>query len=224
MATPNVAFREDDVLKALNALRVERGDFEDAARAAEWVRDSGHPMDAPGFSGISAYNMRIRRLGIRLHPRDYVRVNHGGVPFVYNEKLKVAITTARGNEDVANPHRHPKTVFPKGGVAITLAGQNRREQQDLDGFVYSGEIKPTTISLPDDVAAYYFLVDRRAGSVFAELSQLVRMDKKGYGVEWRPRIILGSFVIGEPSVENNNSNNDDDSDGSIDIDVRPRGD
>jgi hypothetical protein len=215
----SVAFREDDVLRALNALKVQRADLEDPARYAEWARDSGHPMDAPGFSGYSAYNMRMRRLGIRLHPRGYVRVNHTGVPFVYNEKLKVAITTSRGNEDVANPHRQPKTLFPKGGVAITLAGRNRREQPDLDGFVYTGEIKPTAISLPDDVATYYLLVDRRGLNIFAELSELIRIDERGFGVEWRPRIILGSFAVGEPSIEDDSDNGDE----SIDIDVSPRG-
>jgi hypothetical protein len=178
----NVAVREDEVLRSLNALNALREDFEDAARYAEWARASCHPMDAPSHAGHEAWNMRIRRLGIRMQPRGYRRVDHRGVPFVYNAELKVAITTSQGNEDTANPNRQPKTLFPKGGVAITVAGRNRREQPDLDGFVYTGKVIPTTISLPDDVSVYYLLVDRRATNIYAELSQPIRIDDAG--TEW----------------------------------------
>jgi hypothetical protein len=219
MWKPNVAVREDEVLRSLNALSITRADVEDAARNAEWARASDHPMAVPGHAGYEAYNMRMIRLGIRLQPRGYRRANHRGVAFVYNAELRVAITTSRGNEDTANPNRQPKTLMPKGGVAITLAGRNRREQPDLAGFVYTGKIAPTRISLPEDVAVYCLLVDRRATNIHAELSELIRLDDAGYGVEWNPRIILGSFAVGEPSLDD-----DDDSDGgSVNIDVSPRG-
>jgi hypothetical protein len=220
MWKPNVVVREDEVLTSLSALRTERADFEDAARYGEWARASAHPMDAPGHGGHDAWNMRIRRLGIRLQSHGYRRVDHRGVPFVYNADLKIAITTASGNEDTANPARHPKTLFPKGGVAITLAARNRREQPDLDGFVYTGRTEPTPVSLPVDVCTFYMLVDRRGGSIFVELSEPVRIDNAGYVVEWNPRIILGSFPVGEPA----DINDEDDDDGSsTEVEVSPRG-
>jgi hypothetical protein len=215
----NVAVREDEVLRALRGLNIEQADLVDAARYAEWEKASGHPMDVPGHGGHNAWNMRIRILGLRLLSRGYVRVDRRGASFVYNEKLNVAITTAMGNEDTANPDRYPKTLFPKGGVCITLAGRNRSEQPDLDGFVYTGKIKPMPISLPDDVATYYLLVDRRGPNIYAELSEPIRIDEKGFGVEWNPRIILGAFALGERPTDDGD---EDDDNGLVDIELRPR--
>lgn len=211
MGRPNIAVREDEVLMMLAALNVDRAILEDVARSGEWARNSAHPFDTVTHPGESAHNMRIRRLGILLQPRGYVRVNHRGAAFVYHEELRVAITTSTGDENTANPsaHHHPRTRSPKGGVTITVAAQNRSEQPDLDGFVYTGEIKPTPIAMPDDVEVFHFVVNPDGENISTELSAPVRMDSAAHIVEWRPRIILGTFAIGEPGDTNDDGDGDD---------------
>ena len=222
---PAVAVREDDVVRSLAEVGVEREVLFEAARRGVWAKAACHPMDANTYKNLADWNGRIRHLSEVYAGKRWRRVEDHNVPFIVSSDGLVAITTARGNEDTGNPNRHPRTLFRKGAVALTVARQNRTAllsvQPDLGFFPYKGTLGPVALtSVPLDASIYYLLVDRRGSSLIAELSQPIRIDDANFAVEWRPRIILGSFPIGEPMPTQYDDTDDDDD--SVDIPVTPR--
>jgi hypothetical protein len=211
-----VAVHEEEVTLALRDLNLEREDLVDSVRYGEWARSACHPYDPPSFPGMSRWAFTMRRLRGILVPRGWRPVNDHGVPFALSPDGKTAITTARGNELTAHPTRAPRTLFAKGAVAIALARQNRVQfSLQAPGFEPHGPAMMTVI--PDDASTYYLLVNRREGRLHAELSVPIEIDKSGFAVSWKPRILLGSFTIGEPSIDVDVQDDD-----PIEIDVTPR--
>lgn len=209
-----LAVRDEDVLPALAALHVTKGEFEDSIRTGEWARRSCHPYDAPTFPGMSAHSFRLRRLGLLWCPRGWTRVNEHSMGFLLSPDKKIAITTCRGNEDTANPSRQPTTRFKKGGIAFALIRQNCVQLEfAAPGFGDMIRLK----RLPTDATVYYLLVDRRDGYVYSELSVPVRT-VGGFPVEWIPRIILGRTHVGPTPILDEDVDEGDD----LDIDVQPK--
>jgi hypothetical protein len=122
-----LAVQEDEVLVALAEVGVTREELEDAIREGERARASCHPYDPPTYPGSASHAHRIRKLSSVLvpEPRSWARVNDHAMPFIVRPDHKVAITTCRGNEDVANPKGKPRSRFKKGQTAVALTTQNR---------------------------------------------------------------------------------------------------
>jgi hypothetical protein len=218
-----LAVQEDEVLVALAEVGVTREELEDAIREGERARASCHPYDPPTYPGSASHAHRIRKLSSVLvpEPRSWARVNDHAMPFIVRPDHKVAITTCRGNEDVANPKGKPRSRFKKGQTAVALTTQNRKNLQlEIPGMEFGKLAREGSLTrLPPGATVHYLLVDRRGDKVFAELSVPTEIDKDGYVVAFRPRIILGALSVGElpPNTPDDDEGDDDD----LDISVSP---
>ena len=162
-----------------------------------------HPPSAPGYF---AWAETVRTLRERLTPLGWERVDEANLPLVINQDRTIALAVSTGSKETGMKGGSPCTTYAKGPMTQGLVKVNRQrelfcEQElmrtggviklDPQTLLFSEEeMMMAPLESPPQRSTWILLVFRGAEEVRCELSLPIGMDKDGYVVGWKERIIL----------------------------------
>lgn len=187
-----VAHLPEEVNNRLNELGLSCALLHEALKMGHLARSTCTANDAPFFPALIQWDRTQRGLREQLIPLGWVKSDDNNYCTVVSPDKTLAIATASGCENTANPSLTPTTKSPKGPSTVdaVLANSN----QSVFPFI------PAPVVVANDgVITWILLYHYAGGEIRAELSLPASTGRDGRPNTWKERIILPSMSI-EPNL------------------------
>jgi hypothetical protein len=194
-----------DVRNRLAQLGLEEDWLLNAVRVAQLQRNNCTPHHPPSFPGLSAWAEAIKTLRDILIPEGWLKDDPRGLPIVFHNKRKIAITVATGDEATGREEFDPCTKCPKGPQTKSNISNNQLKLFPEEYLRAAREQTTAKTFITWLLLIHFDELTRQARS---ELSLPVGMNEEGRVDGWDERIILGStpFDADTLKVPTNNDN------------------
>lgn len=186
---PLVRFEPLDVDTRLAELRLSLELLHDARLVGEVARASCTANDPPAYRGTSAWAVTTRGLRDLLLAEDWTKSDEGGLSVVVSPDGEMAIVVSTGDENTGNPHKSPRTKFPKGPLMQQAIERNAQYDVFENVADVPAGARPK-VRLRISLVTWMLLIAKVGKTVQAELSLPAGIGDDGRVERWSERIIL----------------------------------
>jgi hypothetical protein len=158
-----------------------------AASAGHLMLMFGTENDAPFIPGTTGWGRALRTLrDLTCYKEPWRKDDPGGLSLTINDRCRIAIVVATGDELTGNPANvQPHTKYPKGARTAAAVEANAIGDLFPDTLTEARRKRPETFTYE-----YWWLLLRFTPSkIFSELSYPSKMEH-GWITQWQVRIIL----------------------------------